>query len=34
MAGMANPVLTLTRDRAAKTVLAVATCRIFSTRSS
>jgi hypothetical protein len=29
MAGLANPVLTLTQDRAAKTVLAVATCRIL-----
>jgi len=28
MAGLANPVLTLTRDRAAKTVRAVARCRI------
>jgi hypothetical protein len=28
MAGMVNPVLTLTRDRATKTVRAVATCRI------
>jgi hypothetical protein len=29
MAGMANAELTLTRDRAAKTVRAVATCRIL-----
>jgi hypothetical protein len=29
MAGLANPVLTLTRDGATKTVRAVATCRIL-----
>jgi hypothetical protein len=32
MAGLANPVLTLTRDSATKTVRAVATCRILFNR--
>jgi hypothetical protein len=32
MAGMVSPALTLTRDRATKTVRAVATCRINFTK--